>query len=182
MTTNVYDLYRVGSDGETLEGFKVNHSSVSDFNDAVINQVGANNIARTALAQSLLGKNTAADMRELINARENKPLTSSDINDLSSTINTAITNALAAIAPVRKTADEFTNDNPILNVGQIGYETDTNFIKIGDGTTAYNSLDYVKSNGMKIDNNLAVELTDDSGTEDVYAVEEVAGISFIADN
>ena len=32
--------------------------------------------------------------------------------------------------------------NPILLAGEIGVETDTNKIKIGDGATAYNSLDY----------------------------------------
>ena len=33
--------------------------------------------------------------------------------------------------------------NPVLNVAQLGYETDTISIKIGDGSTAYNSLTYV---------------------------------------
>jgi len=144
MAANVYDLYRVGSDRKTLVGFKINHGSVSDFNDAVINKVGANNIARTALAQSLLGKSTADDMRKLINAREDKTLTSSDLSDFTTAVNNLITTAMAKITPVRNTASTFNTNNPVLNNGQIGIETDTNRIKIGDGKTAWKSLSYVK--------------------------------------
>lgn len=43
---------------------------------------------------------------------------------------------------VLKTADEFTADNSILLAGQEGYETDTRKRKVGDGTTAWNDLDY----------------------------------------
>lgn len=43
---------------------------------------------------------------------------------------------------ITKTAAEFTSDNPVLNVGQLGYETDTKKGKLGDGITAWNSLDY----------------------------------------
>ena len=38
-------------------------------------------------------------------------------------------------------ADYITN-NPILDNGEIGYETDTRLLKIGNGTTAWNSLPY----------------------------------------
>lgn len=40
------------------------------------------------------------------------------------------------------TAANFTSENPTLNEGEWGYETDTKFTKIGDGSTAWNSLDY----------------------------------------
>lgn len=40
------------------------------------------------------------------------------------------------------TSTNWTTYNPILLEGEVGVETDTNKIKIGDGTTAYNSLDY----------------------------------------
>jgi hypothetical protein len=33
--------------------------------------------------------------------------------------------------------------NPVLDVGEIGFETDTGHFKIGDGTTPYNTLKYV---------------------------------------
>jgi hypothetical protein len=40
------------------------------------------------------------------------------------------------------TAANLASGNPVLLKGQIGYETDTLSFKIGDGTTAYNSLTY----------------------------------------
>ena len=42
----------------------------------------------------------------------------------------------------RDTAANFTSKNPVLGVGEPAYETDTKKLKIGDGTTAYNSLGY----------------------------------------
>lgn len=47
----------------------------------------------------------------------------------------------------RDTAANFTSKNPVLGVGEPAYETDTKKLKIGDGTTAYNSLDYFTSGG-----------------------------------
>jgi len=42
----------------------------------------------------------------------------------------------------RGTAAQWTSANPTLASGEVGYETDTNKEKIGDGTTAWNSLAY----------------------------------------
>ena len=42
----------------------------------------------------------------------------------------------------RDTAANWTSNDPILLEGEIGYETDTGKMKIGDGTTAWTSLDY----------------------------------------
>lgn len=42
----------------------------------------------------------------------------------------------------RGTSTEWTSSNPILAVGEVGLETDTKFIKVGDGVTAWNSLAY----------------------------------------
>lgn len=42
----------------------------------------------------------------------------------------------------RGTASEWTTANPILAVGEMGLETDTDQFKIGDGTTAWASLAY----------------------------------------
>jgi hypothetical protein len=40
----------------------------------------------------------------------------------------------------RGTAAQWTSANPILASGEFGYETDTGYFKIGDGTTAWNTL------------------------------------------
>lgn len=42
----------------------------------------------------------------------------------------------------RGTASEWTSANPVLSSGEAGFETDTRQFKIGDGTTAWNSLNY----------------------------------------
>lgn len=50
---------------------------------------------------------------------------------------------MADIIQVRRdTAANWTSANPVLADGEIGYEKDTQQIKVGDGTTAWNSLDY----------------------------------------
>lgn len=45
----------------------------------------------------------------------------------------------------RDTASSWQSVNPVLAEGEIGYETDTKKIKIGDGTTAWNDLPYFKT-------------------------------------
>lgn len=39
-------------------------------------------------------------------------------------------------------ASKCTAENPILQLGEVGYETDTNKLKVGDGVTKWNSLPY----------------------------------------
>ncbi len=43
------------------------------------------------------------------------------------------------------TAAEWSSANPVLGPGEIGHESDTDLIKIGDGLTTWNSLQYVGS-------------------------------------
>ena len=42
----------------------------------------------------------------------------------------------------RDTASNWEEINPVLADGEMGFEWDTGFIKLGDGTTSWNSLDY----------------------------------------
>lgn len=42
----------------------------------------------------------------------------------------------------RGTETQWTSSNPILSIGEFGYETDTGLFKLGDGTTNWNSLPY----------------------------------------
>ena len=51
----------------------------------------------------------------------------------------------------RDTLVNFTSKNPILAEGELAYETDTKKLKIGDGTTAYNSLAYFTTGGGTTD-------------------------------
>ena len=51
---------------------------------------------------------------------------------------------MASIIQIRRdTASNWTSANPILAQGELGAETDTSKIKIGDGTTAWSSLAYL---------------------------------------
>lgn len=52
----------------------------------------------------------------------------------------------------RGTAANWASVNPVLGSGEPGYETDTGLTKIGDGTTAWNSLKYENSsiNGVSV--------------------------------
>jgi|TARA_B110000459_G_C16410582_1_gene402834 hypothetical protein len=40
------------------------------------------------------------------------------------------------------TSTNWASDNPILAQGEIGIETDTRLVKLGDGTSNWNSLSY----------------------------------------
>lgn len=42
----------------------------------------------------------------------------------------------------RDTSANWTTNNPTLSSGEIGFETNTGKLKIGDGSTAWNSLSY----------------------------------------
>ena len=45
----------------------------------------------------------------------------------------------------RDTAANWTSNNPTLAVGEVGVETDTSKLKVGDGSTVWTSLDYIDS-------------------------------------
>jgi hypothetical protein len=47
----------------------------------------------------------------------------------------------------RGTASQWTSANPTLAAGEFGFETDTNKLKCGNGTTAWNSLAYLNNDG-----------------------------------
>ena len=70
----------------------------------------------------------------------------------------------------RGTAAQWTAANPVLGAGEIGFETDTNKFKIGNGSTAWTSLAYFIDGASLIDgapdllntlNELAAALGDD---------------------
>jgi len=72
----------------------------------------------------------------------------------------------------RGTATQWTNANPVLNAGEIGYESDTNKFKIGDGTNNWADLAYfadVDTLGIALDGDF-VELSD------IGAASGVAGL------
>ena len=70
------------------------------------------------------------------------------------------------------TAANWTSKNPVLTLGELGVETDTRKFKIGDGTTAYNSLKYglggnveVKSTAPDVGYDIGTLWVDTTGTK-----------------
>lgn len=59
----------------------------------------------------------------------------------------------------RDTAADWTSNNPVLEAGQIGIETDTRKFKFGDGSTAWTSLGYAVSAIVSIDDAGDVTIT-----------------------
>jgi hypothetical protein len=51
----------------------------------------------------------------------------------------------------RGTLTQWSTANPTLSVGEIGFESDTGKFKIGDGTLAWNALDYAGGGGGNLD-------------------------------
>lgn len=58
---------------------------------------------------------------------------------------------LGTIQFYRGTAAQWTSANPTLGAGEPGFESDTNKLKIGDGSTAWNSLAYFAPGGNDMD-------------------------------
>ena len=53
------------------------------------------------------------------------------------------------------TADNWSVNNPVLLIGEVGIDLTNNILKVGDGTTSFNSLkpiykDYLDAQGMRI--------------------------------
>ena len=72
----------------------------------------------------------------------------------------------------RGTSTNWTSVNPILAGGELGFETDTNKIKVGDGTTAWSSLPYMTADAGPIgeisQDAVNAALTMGSGLSKVY--------------
>src|SRR6056297_15011 len=63
----------------------------------------------------------------------------------------------------RDTSTNWAAVDPTLAAGEIAFETDTNKIKVGDGTTAYTSLEYASGAGT------AAEITYDNADAELIA-------------
>ena len=62
----------------------------------------------------------------------------------------------------RDTAAAWTAANPTLAAGELGLETDTSFYKIGDGSTAWNSLAYGTIAGVPANNSITTAMMQNS--------------------
>lgn len=99
-------------------------------------------------ANKILGKEVVdADISDGRVLKYNSTTDKIEYGDVTIGVGTTI-NGGNAISPVttiqvrRDTSANFTAQNPILANGEIGYETNTNLFKFGNGVTAWNSLPY----------------------------------------
>ena len=83
----------------------------------------------------------------------------------------------------RDTAAAWTAANPVLAAGEMGLETDTTYYKIGNGSTAWNSLAYGAYNGVISNNTITTAmLQNDSVTADKLADTAVAAGAYTTAN
>jgi len=80
----------------------------------------------------------------------------------------------------RDTAANWTSNNPTLLNGEIGYETDTGYLKIGDGSTAWTSLAYVEGTKVSAYPLATVDIADDAITAAKLADTAVTAGSYAA--
>jgi hypothetical protein len=68
----------------------------------------------------------------------------------------------------RGTASQWTSANPVLNAGEMGWESDTNKFKIGDGTNHWNDLDYFADINSTVNPAFGTSITFEGATADSY--------------
>jgi hypothetical protein len=68
----------------------------------------------------------------------------------------------------RGTASQWTSANPVLNAGEIGWESDTNKFKIGDGTNHWANLDYFADIDSTVNPAFGTSITFEGATADSY--------------
>jgi hypothetical protein len=64
----------------------------------------------------------------------------------------------------RGTASQWTSANPVLNAGEMGWESDTNKFKIGDGTNHWASLDYFSDTNSTVNPAFGSSITFEGAT------------------
>jgi hypothetical protein len=68
----------------------------------------------------------------------------------------------------RGTASQWTSANPILNAGEMGWESDTNKFKIGDGTNHWEDIDYFADINSTVNPAFGSSITFEGATADSY--------------
>ena len=78
----------------------------------------------------------------------------------------------------RDTAANWTSQNPTLLAGELGYETDTGYFKIGDGSTAWTSLGYIDGTKVSAYPLATADIANDAITADKLAHTSVTAGSY----
>lgn len=75
----------------------------------------------------------------------------------------------------RGTAAQWSSANPVLAAGEPGYATDTDTLKVGDGTTAWNALDAIEADAASTTVAGIVELA--TSAETITGTDTVRGVT-----
>jgi hypothetical protein len=68
----------------------------------------------------------------------------------------------------RGTAAQWTSANPILNAGEMGWESDTNKFKIGDGTNHWANIDYFIDQSSTVNPSFGSSITFEGATDNAF--------------
>ena len=68
----------------------------------------------------------------------------------------------------RGTAAQWTSANPVLNAGEMGWESDTNKFKIGDGTNHWANIDYFIDANSTVNPSFGTSIVFEGATADSY--------------
>ncbi len=79
--------------------------------------------------------------------------------------------ALDIIALRRDTAANWASNNPVLNEGEAGFETDTHVLKLGDGSTTYSNLPITASAGQAFPIVVRVDISAGAGD---YSIDPIS--------
>ena len=137
--------------GDNVSGYMVQYVDVTDTSNSVYSwNTFPNNVSDTGLivgnlvndrsyifriaAINRVGTGPFSDESNIIITEEPVIVTPSHFNDANYT----------RIRIRRDTSTNWTGVNPTLALGEAAYETDTRLLKIGDNSTPWNNLDYVK--------------------------------------
>lgn len=82
----------------------------------------------------------------------------------------------------RDTASNWTSANPTLAQGELGIETDTSKIKVGNGSTAWTSLSYLIDTGGYVTETATQTLTNKTISSDDNTLSGFAASSFVLSN
>lgn len=77
---------------------------------------------------------------------------------------------------MRGNSSSIISENPVLAAGQPFFETDTNKLKIGDGTSSYNSLDYIGGAGSASWDNITGKPSTYPPSEHTHEIDSINGL------
>lgn len=127
--------YRLVDENNIATGSWITGPKTTNTFANIVNLSNDNKYIIRVKARNAVGEGVYSDISTIVSP-ENRaaPRVSSTYNDANYT----------RIRLRRDTSTAWSGINPVLGLGEAGYETDTRFLKVGDNITEWNNLQYVK--------------------------------------